>query len=67
MQKELQDRVVERVQELMFAHEKEIMGFGVDDDSVVFYLLNEGARRLLPQEIEGVPVKGEITGEIVTG
>ena len=66
MQKELQDRVAERARELMFAHE-EIMGFGFDEDSVCFYLLDAGAARLLPREIEGVPVKGEITGEIVAG
>lgn len=70
MTKELKDRVAERGRELMFAHEKEIVGFGVeeyDPVTVIFYLLNAGARRLLPQDIEGVPVKGVITGEIVAG
>ncbi len=65
MQKELQDRVAKRARELMLAHEKEIMGFAFDEDSVCFYLLDAGAARRLPREIEGVPVKGEITGEIV--
>lgn len=60
MQKELQDRVAECARKLMFAHEKAIMGFAFDEDSVCFYLLNAEAARHLPREIEGVPVKGEI-------
>lgn len=70
MQKELKDRVVERARELMFAHAKEIKGFGLeeyDPTTLIFYLLNAGATRLIPQDIEGVPVKWVITGEIVAG
>ena len=67
VKKELEDRVVERANELMHAHEKELVGFGFDEDSVRFYLLNAEAARHLPREIEGVPVKGKITGEIVAG
>ena len=68
MSKELKDRVEERARKL-FDNEKDIVGFGVEYDptTVTFYLLNAGARRLLPQDIEGVPVKGVITGEIVAG
>ena len=67
MKKELQDRVAKRARELMLSHEKEIVGFAFDEDSVCFYLLDAVAARCLPREIDGVPVKGEITGVIAAG